>query len=342
MCKKIVIPALIISWLTAGTTQPYNLTETKDIVYGKGWVTNPSEGLKDLLMDAYIPDNPATDKAAIIYMHGGGWKSGDKSSRVSDFRDLAARGFCLFSINYRMVGDGLVCPPIATGTAPELPAVRAAVVDCRAAVRYVRAHAAEYGISQDRIVTLGGSAGAYTSVVACIAEEDSFLNDGPGDPAIPYNNSDERSKPDLCTEMFGFTISWLPNFRDDIDSTDPPVLIMHGDADALIPFQNAYSFRTYFRNEGIPWELHIVEGGVHGEWFDSTNVWMENFINEHLYSNGITWFNPGLPAGPGYTGGVRWFDLLGRQTWGEAQGRTGVYFRAADRVLVPGKALLIK
>jgi hypothetical protein len=141
--------------------------------------------------------------------------------------------------------------------------------------------------------------------------------------------------------MFGFTISWLPTFRDDIDSTDPPVLIMHGDADALIPFQNAYTFRAYCRNEGIPWELHIVPGGVHGEWFDSTNVWMENFIIQHLYSNGISLLRPGVPAGPGYTGGIIWFDLLGRQVGGEAENRTGIYLRAAENTITE-KALKVK
>ena len=100
-------------------------------------------------LDLYLPSRPADAKAspAVVWIHGGGFTGGKKGeARAHNVCEtLAAAGYVCVSIDYRL-GEG---------------AWPTNLFDCKNAVRFLRAHAAEYGVDPARIAVFGGSAGAY-------------------------------------------------------------------------------------------------------------------------------------------------------------------------------------
>ena len=105
---------------------------------------------KRLLLDAYVPPAGEGRRPAVVMIHGGGWRAGDKASWRPEAEQLAARGWVAFSVNYRL----------------DEPAVFPAEIDdVQAAVRWVRAHAQEYGVDPARIAAIGESAGGHLAAM---------------------------------------------------------------------------------------------------------------------------------------------------------------------------------
>lgn len=113
-------------------------------------------GGEGLAADAYLPESnqPAP---IIIAMHGGSWKRGVRGSYRYLGPFFAARGFALLTIDYRLAGEVKNLYP-------------AAVDDVRAAIRYVREHAAELNVDPARIVLMGDSAGGHLAALAGLTE----------------------------------------------------------------------------------------------------------------------------------------------------------------------------
>lgn len=107
-------------------------------------------GYRPLILDLYKPANSTQPRALVIYIHGGGWIGGHTrhSGAFEDWpgvlASLARRGYVVASVEYRLSGE-----------AP----FPAAVQDVKAAIRWLRAHATEFGIDKSRAVVWGGSAG---------------------------------------------------------------------------------------------------------------------------------------------------------------------------------------
>jgi len=118
----------------------------KDVEYGKG-------GGKPLLMDVFRPKGSSPGPVpAVVVIHGGGWERGTKSDGEFSGKAalLAENGFLAINIDYRL---------------SEEAGFPAAVEDCKCAVRYLRAHAKEYGINPDKIGAWGASAGGHLSAI---------------------------------------------------------------------------------------------------------------------------------------------------------------------------------
>jgi len=109
-------------------------------------------GERDLLLDLYLPDLPDTDNAAapplVIWLHGGAWRSGDKGNAPTGFVD---RGYAVASVDFR--------------NSPEAK-FPAQIHDIKAAVRFLRASAPQYGYNPDKIVLWGYSSGAHLAALA--------------------------------------------------------------------------------------------------------------------------------------------------------------------------------
>src|SRR5688572_25088346 len=120
---------------------PPTVRVVRDLVYAQ-------YGARQLKLDVYRP--PQTDQRSavpgIVVVRGGGWRSGDKDAFGFIAGQLAKEGFVAVSIEYR------------TSAEAKFPA---AAHDVKAAVRWLRAHAAEYGVDPDAIGAIGGSAGAH-------------------------------------------------------------------------------------------------------------------------------------------------------------------------------------
>ncbi|MBM3855948.1 MAG: alpha/beta hydrolase, partial [Verrucomicrobia bacterium] len=123
---------------------PTSVQVERDLVYAR-------YGDREVKLDLYLPRQPASAKIpCIVVIHGGGWRSGDKTRFAGQAAYLADKGFAAACIGYRLL-------PEVTFPAP--------IVDCKAAVRWVRANAARYGIDPERIGATGGSAGGHLTAM---------------------------------------------------------------------------------------------------------------------------------------------------------------------------------
>lgn len=182
-------------------------------------------------------------------------------------RWLADRGITAFVLKYR------VRPPqLAPGQAPptsldELvrvlePGRRIAVADAAQAVRFLRAHAGQYGIRPDRIGMIGFSAGAITTVGAALQD-------------------DAASRPDFAASIYGMTMMQSPT----VPEGAPPLFIVHAQDDTTIPPTGSTDLFTLWTAAHRPAELHIYTHGGHGfgvrpsnlpvaHWPDSLGAWL--------------------------------------------------------------------
>ena len=101
-------------------------------------------------MDVYRPKGEWGQLPAVVCIHGGGWAKGDRSSHANLAKALAARGYVAATISYRLSGES------------PFPAQ---IHDCKAAVRFLRANASEYGINPDKIGAIGLSAGGHLTAL---------------------------------------------------------------------------------------------------------------------------------------------------------------------------------
>jgi acetyl esterase/lipase len=115
-----------------------------------------SPGGEALSADVYLPES-AAPVPMVIAIHGGGWKAGSRSSYRHLGQLLTGHGYALFSIDYRLVNK------------PE-NRYPAAVDDVRAALRYVREHAAELNVDPARVVLMGDSAGGHLAALVGLTE----------------------------------------------------------------------------------------------------------------------------------------------------------------------------
>src|SRR5580698_2169021 len=121
---------------------------------------------KDLKLNAFLPANEAVPVPAIVEIHGGWWSGGAVASQleqVGGWQIFTQRGLAVFSIEYRLGGDGGF---------PEN------IRDCRNAIRFIRQQAARFNIDPERIDVTGGSAGGHLSLMVAMVPED-FADGGP-------------------------------------------------------------------------------------------------------------------------------------------------------------------
>ena len=128
----------------------------ENIEYGRA--IHPADNEEQVLMlDAYFPpeSDQRTNRPAVVFAHGGGFSSGQKVIGRKVAQKLAQRGYVVFSIDYRKTGEF---------HDPENNITQQQVVDAsedmRAAIRFVRSKATEYGIDTNKIIASGSSAGA--------------------------------------------------------------------------------------------------------------------------------------------------------------------------------------
>jgi acetyl esterase/lipase len=231
---------------------------TKDIEYGR-------VGDASLLLDAFVPDGPGPFPA-VIMVHGGGFDHGDKSGGpkkgwMAPMNDpLAQAGFAWFEINYRQL--------------PKYPHP-ACIDDVHTAVRWVRAHAAEYHVDASRIVLAGESSGGEIVDLAAVhADESARVNavvsfygvydvvaqvkakglDGDVGRFFGISRFDDTTAP----------ILWAASAAAYLRPGLPPFLLVHGDADKTVPYQQDVDFRAKLLSLGVPCDLITIKGGGHG------------------------------------------------------------------------------
>ncbi len=239
---------------------PENYQSRIDEVYSK---VDSWEGR----LDVYFNPKASKPCPVIIHIHGGGWNHGTKESQ-SGFGTYFKAGFAVVNLEYRLV---------QVATAP------AAIEDIRAAMNYVKENAKFLNINSSKMVIEGGSAGAHLALMGGLLENNSIFdstcktktdmkvaaiisNFAPSDLEILLRKS---SLSNSLTKWLGdkasnpeFVASVSPiNY---IKKSSPPVFIVHGDSDPLVPYSQSIHLQKRLADVGVYNEFITVEGGGHG------------------------------------------------------------------------------
>jgi acetyl esterase/lipase len=270
--------ALIPAVATAQPKLPEGTESHKDVAYG----THERNKL-----DVFVPkaDKPLP---LIVWVHGGGWEAGDKGGGNAAMSQLG-RGYAVASINYRF-----------SKHAP----FPAQIHDAKAAIRFLRANAKKYNLNPDRFGVIGASAGGH---LVSLLGTSGGVKDLEGDGG----NKDASSAVQAVIDVFGPTdlaklsppgkvnavtrllggdtadkadLAKQGNPITYVDKADPPVLILHGDKDTLVPVSQSELFRDALKGAGVENELVVVPGAGHsGAVFNKdTTAKATEFFDKHL------------------------------------------------------------
>ena len=227
--------------------------------------------------DVYTPPGPhAAPLPAVLLIHGGGWVGGDKADKrgISISTDLAAGGYVVFAINYKL--------STWDSTAHALrPAWPQNLYDCKSALRYMRKQAAQLGIDPTRIAVMGESAGGHLALLLGSTAQASDLNQGGLDTdqgnevsciidlyGVPDLSAPERKK-QLGTFAGSTDAETAENVRRAspityLDAKTPPVLILQGSVDNMVPVETSRHLADELKQLGIPYQYVEVPGAGHG------------------------------------------------------------------------------
>jgi len=225
-----------------------------------------------LLLDLYLPEKPAGALPVIVWVHGGGWRAGDKQPCPAV--PFVKAGYAVASINYRLTG---------------IRNYPAQIHDCKAAIRWLRAKAGEHGLDGERIGAWGASAGGH--LVALLG-----TSGGVKELEGELGNAEQSSRVQCVVDFFGPTdltrllklpravpakdapelkllggtpeeqaeLARLANPITFVDAEDPPFLIVHGDQDRLVPVSQSQLLHDALTKAGVPSALEVVKGAGHG------------------------------------------------------------------------------
>jgi len=212
-----------------------------------------------LLLDAYVPTPAGALRPAVVLLHGGGWRVGDKASFATEAQQLAARGWVAFSVNYRL-------------TEPE--AFPAEVDDLVAAVRWVRANGGAYGVDPARIGALGESAGGHlAALLGTLGDGDLSSGarirvgvawSGPMDlAALARSRGEGWSSRLLACTPDGCPDRWAQaSPPTHVDASDAPFLLVNS-TDELVPLTQAETMAGRLRAAGVDQRLDVLPGTRH-------------------------------------------------------------------------------
>ena len=206
---------------------PTVATTESDLVYGSS--PNYAGVVEQHELDVIEPvGDTATNRAAVVWVHGGFFIRGSKTDAwYKEAREQFARaGYVVFSINYRLnptLPEGLGGVLQSLRLEEYIQEAKDAAEDAQAAVRWVRAHAADYGVDPTRIAISGHSAGGIISQMV------GFNSEHPGSSGTPGVSS----RPDAVVASAGGN---LPLVLSDIDPGEPPMLLSHGVMDDIVPY----------------------------------------------------------------------------------------------------------
>ncbi len=267
----------------------------------------------DAKLDVYTPaesPQPSPPTPVVVVIHGGGWIAGSKEERVLEMMPYLQMGFAAVNVEYRLAKSSL---------AP------AAVEDCRCALHWVFANAKKYNFDPSRVVLQGGSAGGHLVLTTgmltpkdgfdkpCWTDDEDYWSKSPG------TNSDPQVAAivnwfgiaDVLDELHGanakgYAVVWLGDQTnaDEIAKrvspinyvarNNPPIITIHGDKDALVPYQQSVRLHKALDAAGVPNQLLTLPGALHGGFTYAQNQQAWAAIREFLKKNirGLTELPP--------------------------------------------------
>ena len=222
-------------------------------------------------LDLYLPDHARAPMPAVLWIHGGAWECGDKNP--CPVRDFAERGYVIASVGYRLSDEA---------------AFPSQLQDCKSAVRWLRAHASEYGIDPAWIGVWGESAGGH--LAALLGTTGNTRDFDAGD------HLDQSSEVRCVVNWFGPVdfLEWDAPFSPSMDSPQSPVyrllggpfsqnlekariagplhhvhsrsapfFTVHGDRDDIVPLVQSQRLHKALRDAGVESTLQVIPGAGH-------------------------------------------------------------------------------
>lgn len=289
-------------------TPPLGVTLYEDVEIGMA-------GGRAMYSSIAVPETAAAEPMPVmIYIHGGGWNHGDRKQALNSICNyVLKRGYIGVSLDYRLT--------------PEAP-FPAQIQDVKLAIRYLRAHAAQYNLDPSRIGVWGSSVGGH--LAALLGTTGDLVA---GDPVV-LDTGDTVEVPDLegsggwpeysdkvqaVADWYGpadFTTTFANNYSSvtallgghralDVPEQarlampgtyaspdDPPFWIRHGDADATIPYTDSVTFAEQLQSAGVPMvDVKIVPGQGHGftgTASENANAEAWAFLDEHVKNRIVT------------------------------------------------------
>jgi acetyl esterase/lipase len=252
-------------------------------------------GDQELKLDLYRPDG-AKPVGLIIWVHGGAWSGGSRNS--PDLAGMTAQGWAIASVDYRL---------------SKVARFPAQIHDIKAAIRFLRAHAAEYGYPPSRFVIAGSSAGAHLAALVGVTNGDHELEGTVG--GNPTTSSDVQAIVDMygasnLTTILAQSTPHGLNMRKPaldlllgaqpeavpelarlaspifhVDANDPPLLLLHGDQDPQMPINQAHELQGAYEKLGLPVQFIVMHGSGHGGpafKSEATLKLIDHWLREHL------------------------------------------------------------
>jgi acetyl esterase/lipase len=297
--KKIVFIAGVI--IISCNLSCQSLNPNKDIfpngtvMYGN--IPYANDTLKQHMLDIYLPDTGKSSYPLIVWIHGGGWRMGDKYGDMGymkhTVKEFIQKGYAIASIDYRW------------STKAIFPAQ---IQDCNRAVEFLFLHASKYKLDKDRIGVIGFSAGGHLASLLGLSNnnqvDDFYYNGkkpefkislvldfcGPSNFLALTGDYSKDPKNGMNILLGGLLADRLRLAKEAspvtyIDKNDPAVLIVHGEKDELINPNQSISLGAALTKAGVKNELIIVRDAPHvGYMFDTENIRKRVFYfsKEHL------------------------------------------------------------
>jgi acetyl esterase/lipase len=236
-------------------------------------VTYATVGGRALQLDLHLPEGVA-NPPLLVWVHGGAWRQGDRASVRTEF---VRNGVATASVDYRLSPEA------------RFPAM---VHDIKAAVRFLRARAGDYGYRSDSIAIAGDSAGAHLAALVGVSNGIAELEGAVGssrewssgvqailayypatnlrtilaqstpfglDVRIPALQLLLGGQPDEVPELAG-----LASVVTHVDASDPPLLVFHGDQDPQMPINQSHELQGAYEKAGLDVFFDVVHGAAHG------------------------------------------------------------------------------
>ena len=269
VCISTVLLTVLLSLMPASVAARGEVLQ--DLAY-----CNPPAGASRSL-DLYLPRRAKKKNSAplplVIWIHGGGWRAGDKKN--GPFKQLINAGFAVASINYRLSQEA------------HFPAQ---IEDCKTAVIFLKKHAKRFNIDPNRVGVWGASAGGHLAALLGATSgsrkfesrsvDNSVNSDvqavcdwfGPIDllKLVKYDAEEGEYKVHpIVDQLLGVTgVRRVDAAREAspltyLTAKMPPVLIMHGDRDRLVPIEQSKIFIARLKELDVDSRLKVVSGG-HG------------------------------------------------------------------------------
>ncbi len=260
-------------------------------------VSFPTVGGDSEQLDVYAPLSaaPPGGYPVLVAIHGGGWRRFDKTGygeRIASA--FVSRGYVVVAPNYQL-------------SAPGSPSWPVNFEDVQAAVRWVRGNASTLGINPREIAAIGESAGANLAALLGTGSPDSSLGGAPAavEAVVAFStpadlvalSSQSRAATEAAAQFLGGSPEQVPaNYVaaspiDQVSPGDPPMFLVHGRQDPLIPVSQSEDLSAALGGAGVRQQLVLVNGGHNLDFPDHYG----KLIPQILEFLDVTWKDLGKP-----------------------------------------------